>query len=76
MFYNIKTKLKRCKMARVIASTMTRYVTLRPPDEPRGPLDREVSIDLAPSGPLALSEVAANMSLEDFCGDFSCIWDG
>ena len=55
---------------------MTRYVTLRPPDEPRGPLDREVSVDLAPSGPLALSEVAANMSLEDSRGDFSCIWDG
>ena len=56
-------------MARAIASTMTRYVTLRPPDEPRGPLDREVSKDLAHSGPLALSEGAANMSLEDFCGD-------
>ena len=57
------------KMARIIASTMTRYVTLRPPDEPHGPIDREFSIDLAPSGPLALSEGAANISLEGFCGD-------
>ena len=55
---------------------MTRYVTLRPPDEPGGPLDREVSIDLAPSGPLALSEGAANISLEGSRGDFSYIWGG